>query len=96
MPVANTVRIQFSRGIDPKTIAGNIRVTYVGVAPTAAAEAPTVQFESSYDAGTRAIQLKFAQPLDAFRTVRIEVLEGLKAFDGAPVAPWMLTFSVGG
>lgn len=96
VPVSNTVRIQFSRGIDPKTIAGNLRVTYVGVAPTAAAEAPTVQFESSYDAGTRAIQLKFAQPLDAFRTVRIEVLEGLKAFDGAPVAPWMLTFSVGG
>ena len=55
-----------------------------------------IQFEPTYDAGTRAIQLKFAQPLDAFRTVRIEVLEGLKAFDGAPVAPWMLTFSVGG
>jgi hypothetical protein len=96
VPVAGLVRLQFSRGIDPKTIPGNIRVTYLGVAPTAAAEAPTVQFESSYDAGNRAIQLKFAQPLDAFRTVRVEVLEGLKAFDGAPVAPWMLTFSVGG
>jgi hypothetical protein len=96
VPVASLVRIQFSRGIDPKTIAGNLRVTYVGVAPTAAAEAPTIQFEQSYDAGTRAVQLKFAQPLDAFRTVRIEVLEGLKAFDGAAVAPWILTFSVGG
>ena len=96
VPVTNSVRIQFSRGIDPKTIAGQIRVTYLGVAPTAAAEAPTVQFEHSYDAGTRAIELKFAQPFDAFRTVRIEVLEGLKAFDGASVAPWMLTFSVGG
>lgn len=96
VPVASLVRLQFSRGIDPRTIAGNIRVTYVGVAPTAAAEAQTVQFESSYDAGTRAIQLKFAQPLDAFRTVRIEVLDGLKAFDGAAVAPWMLTFAVGG
>ena len=94
--VSSLVRVQFSRGIDPKTIQGNIRVTYVGVAPTAAAEAQTVQFESSYDAGTRAVQLKFAQPLDPFRTVRIDVLEGLKAFDGAPVAPWTLTFSVGG
>ena len=93
--VTSVVRIQFSRGIDPKTIPGNIRVTYVGVAPTAAAEAPTVQFDATYDAGTRAIQLKFAQPLDGFRTVRIEVLEGLKAFDGAAVMPWMLMFSVG-
>ena len=96
VPIASLVRLQFSRGIDPKTIPGNIRVTYVGVAPTAAAEAPSVQFEPSYDAGTRAIQLKFAQPLDAFRTVRIEVLDGLKAFDGGPVASWTLTFAVGG
>jgi hypothetical protein len=96
VPVTSSVRLQFSRGIDPKSIPGQIRVTYVGVAPTAAAEAPTVQFEHSYDPGTRAIELKFAQPLDPFRTVRIEVLEGLKALDGAPVAPWILTFSVGG
>jgi hypothetical protein len=96
VPVASSVRLQFSRGIDPKTIPGQIRVTYVGVAPTAAAEAPTVQFAHSYDPGTRAIELKFAQPLDAFRTVRIEVLEGLKTSDGAPVAPWVLTFAVGG
>ena len=34
--------------------------------------------------GTRAIELKFAQPLERFRTLRIELLEGLKAFDGAP------------
>jgi hypothetical protein len=96
VPVTTSVRLQFSRGVDPKTIPGQIRVTYLGVAPTAAAEAPTVQFEHSYDPGTRAIELTFAQPLDAFRTVRIEVLERLRAFDGAPVAPWMLTFSVGG
>ena len=96
VPVTSSIRIQFSRGIDPKTIPGQIRVSYLGVAPTAAAEAPTVQFAHSYDPGTRAIELKFTEPLDAFRTVRIEVLDGLKAFDGAPVAPWMLMFSVGG
>jgi hypothetical protein len=28
--------------------------------------------------------------------VRVEVLEGLKAFDGAPVTPFALTFTVGG
>jgi hypothetical protein len=37
-----------------------------------------------------------AQPLEAFRTVKVEILDGLKGFDGAPVTPWTITFSVGG
>ena len=55
-----------------------------------------LEFQHTYDAGTRAIEIKFTQPLDRFRTVRIELLEGIKAFDGAPVKPWTLTYSVGG
>jgi hypothetical protein len=26
----------------------------------------------------------------------VELLEGIKMFDGAPLTPWSLTFSVGG
>jgi len=26
----------------------------------------------------------------------VEILDGIKAFDGGPVTPWSLTFSVGG
>jgi hypothetical protein len=36
------------------------------------------------------------QPFEAFRTVKVELLDGIKAFDGAPVTPWTVTFSVGG
>ena len=36
------------------------------------------------------------KPLEAFRTVRIELLDGIKGFDGAPFKPWTVTFSVGG
>jgi hypothetical protein len=36
------------------------------------------------------------QPFEALRTVKVEILEGVKAFDGGPVTPWSLTFSVGG
>jgi hypothetical protein len=91
--VTSSIRIQFSRGIDPKSIDGQIRVSYVGGAPEGA---PPLEFQHVYDAGTRAIELRFAQPFERFRTLRIELLDGLKAFDGAPVQPWTMTFSAGG
>jgi hypothetical protein len=40
--------------------------------------------------------LKMMQPFEAFRTVKVEILDGIKAFDGGPVTPWTVTFSVGG
>jgi hypothetical protein len=91
VPSTGRVRIQFSRGVDPKTIAGQIRVTYLGAAP----DAPSIPFTNSYDAASRAIELRFPQPLEAFRTVRVEIREGLRAFDGGVMKPWTLTFSVG-
>jgi hypothetical protein len=86
------VRIQFSRGLLESSIAGHIRVSYAGAADADAG----LMFKATYDAASRSVELKFAQPLTAFRTVKVETLEGLKAFDGAPVKPWSLTFSVGG
>jgi hypothetical protein len=88
VPLTTTVRLQFSRGLNPATIAGRIRVRYLG-----GAELP---FQTSYDAGTRAIELKFTQPLERFMTIRVDILEGIKMFDGGPLTPWMTTFSVGG
>jgi hypothetical protein len=88
---AAPIRIQFSRGLDPKSLPGAIRVSYVG----AGAAAPPM-FQTTYDAASRAITLRFIQPLEPFRTVRVEVMEMLKAFDGGIARPWTLTFSVGG
>lgn len=82
------VRIQFSRGIDSKTIAGAIRVVYAGTDETAPA------FETAYDAATRAVTVRFAAPLQAGRQVQVEVGEQLKAFDGGAAQPWTLTFMV--
>jgi hypothetical protein len=89
---ASTVRVQFSRGLNPATIPGQIRVTLLGAPPGT----PPLDFQQTYDAANRAIEIKFAQPLPALRTIRVELLEGLKAFDGGTFAPWTLTFSVGG
>lgn len=87
------IRIQFSRGLNEKSLAGQLRVSYVG-SPAAADSG--LQFNASYDGANRALVLKMAQPFEAFRTVKVEILDGMKAFDGAPVTPWSLTFSVGG
>jgi hypothetical protein len=86
---AAPIRIQFSRGLDEKTLAGQIRVTYVG-------QEGTLDFKTAYDGANRAIVISFPKPLEAYRTVRVELLDGIKGFDGAPVTPWILTFSVGG
>jgi hypothetical protein len=88
------VRIQFSRGVEEPSLQGRIRVTYLGGPPPDGAA--DIAFRTTYDAANRAIAIRFMQPLALFRTVKIELLEGIKAFDGGPLAPWTLTFSVGG
>jgi hypothetical protein len=91
------IRIQFSRGLDEASLPGNIRVSYIGgPAVPAGAPAPNATFKLSYDGSTRAVELRLSEPMALLRTVRVEVLEGLKAFDGAPVTPFALTFTVGG
>jgi len=81
------VRIQFSRGLDPKSIGGAIRVSY----PDRDVKPPP--FQTTYDAATRSVMMKFASPLEP-GTVRIEVLDTLKAFDGAAAKPSALMFTV--
>jgi hypothetical protein len=84
----SVVRIQLSRGIDPKTLAGALRVSYPGsdVKPPA--------FQTAYDAATRSLTLRFSGPLEPGQ-VQVDVNESLRAFDGAGTTPWTLTFRVG-
>ena len=84
------LRIQFSRGLNPSTIQGGLAISYAG----ADAGAP-VEFHASYDFATRAVEIRFSQPLTPFRTIKVETRDGLKGFDGASVTSWTLTFSVG-
>ena len=93
-----TVRVQFSRSIDPATLKGHIRIGYfTSESPERqGAQPPSMDVQTSYDPASRALHLKFSRPLERFPTPRLELLEGIKAFDGAPVRPWRLTFSVGG
>lgn len=92
------VRIQFSRSIRPETLKGRIRIGYLGAesAERGEAQPPSIEVKTSYDPGTRALELTFPRPLERLRTLRLQLLEGITAFDGASVTPWTLTFSLGG
>ncbi len=88
---SGAIRIQFSRGLSEPSLAGRLRVSYVGATADA-----TLPFQTTYDGANRALVLKMTQPFEALRTVKVEILDGIKAFDGGPVTPWTVTFSVGG
>ena len=88
----SSVRIQFSKGLAEPSLAGRVRASYLG-AP-AGSEGPSLK--ATYDGANRAIEIKFDKPLEALRTVKIEILDGFTAFDISPLAAWALTFTVGG
>ena len=89
--IGATVRVQFSRGLRESSLAKAIRVSYLGATPPGS----SLPHDVTYDAASRSIQLKMKQPFEPFRTVRVELLEGITGFDGGPVTPWTLTFTVG-
>ena len=95
---STNVRIQFSRNIDAATIRGRVRVTYAETGSAAGAQppAPTPDFTTQYNAGNRVLEVRFPTPLERFRTVRIELLEGILGADRQPLRPWNLTFQTGG
>lgn len=93
-----TVRVQFSRDMAPDSFKGNVRVRYLDTesAERGEPQPPTVAVATSYDAGRRVLELKFATPLERFRTVEVELGEGILSADERPLAPWTLRFTVGG
>jgi hypothetical protein len=92
VPPGATVKIQTSRDLDPATFDKHIVAGYVGQP----AGAPAIPLAATFDRGNRVLELKFEQPLERFRTVKVDLLEGIKGTDGQPMKPFTLTFSVGG
>jgi hypothetical protein len=93
-----SVRIQLSRELDPSTIKGRVRVRYLESQSVERGEpvTPAADFTANYLAGNRVLEIRFAKPLERFRTVKVELVEGIMGTDGQALKPWTLTFSVGG
>jgi Bacterial Ig-like domain len=92
------VRIQFSRDIDPATFKGRVRAHYLESQTVERGEptTPTVDLTTQYNGANRVLEIKFSKPLERFRTLKVELLEGILGVDAQPLKPWTLTFSIGG
>jgi hypothetical protein len=92
------VRIQFSRDLDPTTIKGHVRVSYLEAQTRERGEfvTPAAEFSVAYNAANRVMEIRFAKPLERFRTLKVELLEGILGTDQQPLKPWTLTFGLGG
>ena len=92
VPPDAPVRIQFSRDLDPETLAKHVAVTYLGQE----AGTPPIPFKARFDPSNRVLHLTFEEPFERYRTVRVELLEGIRGTDGQALAPFTLTFATGG
>jgi hypothetical protein len=95
---STTVRIQFSRDIDAATLKGRIKPHYLESQTVERGEpvTPPAEFTFQYSGANRVLEIKFAKPLERFRTLKVDLLEGILGTDGQPLKPWTLTFMLGG
>ncbi|MBE3099106.1 MAG: Ig-like domain-containing protein [Planctomycetes bacterium] len=89
------VQIQISRNLDPESLKDRVRIVYVGGTPPGTPPPAAMGFALSYKPADRVVQIRFAKPLEPFRTVKVELLDGIKGHDGQPLKPFALTFTTG-
>lgn len=89
--LAGRVRMQLSRDLDPASLKDRVRITYAKDTTNR-----TLAFATNYARENRALEIRPSEPLEPFRLVRIEFLEGIKGTDGGALAPFTLTFTTGG
>jgi hypothetical protein len=96
--LATNVRIQFSRDIAPVTLRGHVRASYLEGETRERGEptTPTAEFTTQYNGANRVLELRFTKPLERFRTLKIELQDGILGTDQQPLKPWTLTFVLGG
>jgi hypothetical protein len=96
--MTTTVRIQFSRDLDQATLKGRIKPHYLESQSAERGEpvTPAADVTFQYAPANRVLELKFTKPLERFRTLKIDLLDGILGTDGQPLKPWTLTFMLGG
>jgi len=92
------VRIQFSRDLDPSTLKDHVKVRYLSEEAQIRGEpdTPIASYTVQYLPANRVLEIKFTEPLLRYRTIKVDLLEGLLGADKQPVAPWTLSFVTAG
>jgi hypothetical protein len=95
---STSVRIQFSRDLDPATVRGHVHARYVPAesAQRGEPDTPPINLTATYNASNRVVEIKFAQPLERFRTVKIDLGADIIGTDQQALKPFTLTFMTGG
>ncbi len=98
VPPGTPVRIQVSQPLSPLSFDGHIKAVYLGAPVPGGNEATNEPppFSTTYDPVNRVIELRFTHPLQRFRTLQIDLTDGITSPDKAPLKPWSLKFTVGG
>ena len=93
-----TERIQFSRDLDVATLKGRIKPHYLESQSAERGEpvTPSAEFTFQYSGANRVLEIKFAKPLERFRTLKVDLIDGILGTDGQPLKAWTLTFMLGG
>jgi Big-like domain-containing protein len=90
-----TVRLQFSRDINPDSLKGNVHWHYA--ASDSREELPQAKLAVRYERATRSVEIKIdADDLARYKNVAVELTDGIAATDGARLKPWTITFTLGG
>ena len=90
------VRVQFSRVMDAESFVGKVRASYLGTGPADAAPVRDPDLVATYMPKDQVLVISFPRPLERFRRLRIELLNGICTPDGSPLKPWSVTFTTGG
>jgi hypothetical protein len=96
--MSTTVRVQLSRDLDQATLKGHIKAHYLESQSAERGEpsTPSADLTFQYAPANRVLEIKFTKPLERFRTLQVDLLDGILGTDGQPLKPWTLTFMLGG
>ena len=93
-----SVRIQFSRDLDPTTLKDRVKVRYLDEEARNLGEpdTPIAVFTVQWLPPNRVLEIKFTEPLVRYRTIKVDLLEGILGTDKQPLVPWTLSFKTAG
>lgn len=92
--LTTSIRIQFSRDMNPATFKGRVALSYLE--PAGGATVDALVNDQTYDEARRMLEIRLKTRPQPLRTLRLALSAGIAARDGAELAPWMLTFTLGG
>ena len=83
------IRIQLSRDLETDSLGDHVHLTYVN-------DGASIAFTTNYTKENRALEIKPTDPLEPFRKVKLEIVDGVKGTDNGEMLPFTLTFTTGG